>query len=102
MAAKYSPMPHAYPNTAGSTTDPIRGAENTQGSTRCEFLRLPKPSTTCPITGLSRSKMWDLIAEGHVKSVCLRKKGAAKGTRLVYLQSLLDYLHSQLDVIEKN
>jgi hypothetical protein len=89
-------------NTAGSTTDPIRGAENTHGSTRCEFVRLPKPSTTCPITGLSRSKMWDLIAQGHVKSVCLRKKGAAKGTRLVHLQSLLDYLHSQLDVIENN
>jgi hypothetical protein len=89
-------------NTTGSTTDPIRGAENTHTGLRAEFVRLPKPSSTCPITGLSRSKMWDLIAQGHVKSVCLRKKGAAKGTRLVHLESLLSYLHSQMDVIENN
>jgi hypothetical protein len=89
-------------NTAGSTTDPIRVADNTHAGLRAEFVRLPKPSSTCPITGLSRSGMWNLIAHGHVKSVCLRQKGAAKGTRLVHLQSLLDYLHSQLDVIENN
>ena len=44
--------------------------------------------------------MWGLIADGHVKSVCLRKKGAAKGTRLVHLRSLLDYLHAHTDVIK--
>jgi len=93
-------MPTAYIDTAGSTTDPIRGAENTYDGLRAEFVRLPKPSTTCPITGLSRSGMWGLIAEGHVKSVCLRKVGAAKGTRLVHLRSLLDYLHAHTDVIK--
>jgi len=95
-------MPTAYIDTAGSTTDPIRGAENTHDGLRAEFVRLPKPSTTCPITGLSRSGMWGLIAEGHVKSVCLRKTGAAKGTRLVHLRSLLDYLHAHTDVIKSS
>ena len=95
-------MTTAHINTAGSTTDPICGADNTHAGLRAEFVRLPKPSTTCPITGLSRSKMWDLIAQGCVKSVCLRKKGAAKGTRLVHLESLLSYLHSQMDEIAKN
>ena len=95
-------MTTAYINTAGSTTDPIRGAENTHDGLRAEFVRLPKPSTTCPITGLSRSGMWGLIAEGHVRSVCLRKKGAAKGTRLVHLRSLLDYLHAHTDVIKSS
>lgn len=95
-------MTTAYINTIGSTTDPIRGADNTHTGLQTEFVRLPKPSTTCPITGLSRSGMWNLIADGHVKSVCLRKPGAAKGTRLVHLQSLLDYLHAHMDVIQKN
>lgn len=89
-------------NTAGGTTDPIRAADNAHAGLQTEFVRLPKPSTTCPITGLSRSGMWNLIADGHVKSVCLRKPGAAKGTRLVHLQSLLDYLHANMDVIKKN
>ncbi len=91
-------------NTAGSTTDPIRGAENSHHNPalRTEFVRLPKPGTSCAVTGLSRSGMWDLVANGYVKSVCLRKPGAAKGTRLVHLQSLLDYLHAHVDVIQKN
>ena len=89
-------------NTAGGTTEPIRAADNTHAGLQTEFVRLPKPSTTCPVTGLSRSGMWNLIADGHVKSVCLRKPGAAKGTRLVHLQSLLDYLHANMDVIKKN
>lgn len=93
-------VPTKYSNTYGSTTDPIRVADNTHTGLQTEFVRLPKPSTTCPVTGLSRSGMWGLIADGHVKSVCLRKKGAAKGTRLVHLRSLLDYLHAHTDVIK--
>jgi hypothetical protein len=91
-------------NTAGGTTDPIRAADNSHHNPglHVEFVRLPKPGTSCVVTGLSRSGMWDLVANGHVKSVCLRKPGAAKGTRLVHLQSLLDYLHANVDVINKN
>ncbi len=83
----------------GSTTEPIRGADYTQlpPGFRPEFIRLPKPSTLCPWTGLSRTKMWELLENTNIKTVCLRRPGAAKGARLVHLQSLLEYLHGKAE-----
>jgi hypothetical protein len=43
--------------------------------------------------------MWQLLEGSKIKTVCLRKPGAAKGARLVHLQSLLDYLHSQAETL---
>ena len=67
-----------------------------------EFIRLPKTGTLCPLTGLTRSKMNELVlacpANDHkppVRSACLRQKGRVKGVRLVVYQSLIDYLRSQ-------
>ena len=59
-----------------------------------EFCRLPRPKTRCAITGLSRTSLSELIDEGKVRAVRLRKKGAARGVTLINRQSLLDYLHS--------
>jgi len=67
-----------------------------------EFLRLPRTGTLCPFTGLTRSKLNELVlacpANDHkppVKSVCLRQRGAVKGVRLIVFKSLMDYLHGQ-------
>src|SRR5215470_13391340 len=69
-----------------------------------EFIRLPRPGMLCNWTGLSRSKLNELILpckpnefKAPVRIVCLRRKGAAKGARLIHLQSLLKYLrqHSE-------
>ena len=74
---------------------------------RPEFIRLPKLGL-CPITGLSRSKISDLISpnEGNgfkppVKSVSLRKPGQTKGTRLIVLQSLLAYLRGEVAAFQQ-
>ena len=90
-------------NTRG-TTEPIRAADNSQlpPGFRPEFIRLPKPSTLCPWTGLSRTKMWTILEGGKIKTVCLRRPGAAKGARLVHLESLLEYLHSQAEYLDAN
>lgn len=59
------------------------------------WIRLPKGGN-CPITGLSKSKLYQLIS-GHnppVKSVSLKAGNQTRGTRLIYLQSLLDYITS--------
>ena len=70
---------------------------------RPEFIRLPKGGL-CPFTGLSRSKLNQLILpcsqnefKPPVKSVCLRQRGAIKGTRLIVLDSLLNFLYSQIE-----
>jgi hypothetical protein len=62
-----------------------------------EFIRLPKGSARCPYTGLTRSYLNSLILgdKPPVKSICLRKLGAARGCRLIVWESLRDYLHSQ-------
>jgi hypothetical protein len=88
-------------NNIGGTVEPIRGADHTQlpPGFRPEFIRLPKPSTLCPWTGLSRTRMWQLLEGSNIKTVCLRKPGAAKGARLVHLHSLLEYLHSQAETL---
>ena len=70
------------------------------------WVRLPKGGL-CPHTGLSRSKMNQLILpceqngfKPPVRSACLRQYGAVKGTRLIHLKSLLDYLNSQVEEVE--
>lgn len=67
-----------------------------------EFIRLPKAGTLCPYSGLTRSKLNELVLpcaannfKPPVKSVCLRKKGATKGVRLIVYKSLMEYLHAQ-------
>jgi hypothetical protein len=69
-------------------------------SSKPEWIRLPTKGR-CAYTGLSRSTLYTLIApceaNGHrppVRSVSLRRRGNTKGVRLIYLQSLLDYLEA--------
>jgi hypothetical protein len=61
-----------------------------------EFIRVPTRGL-CPWTGISRAKFYELIRSGKIKTVCLRKRGAARGTRLIHLQSLLSYLETQME-----
>lgn len=68
---------------------------------RPEFIRLPKPRTLCPWTGLSRSKLNELILpstlNGHrppVRSVSLRNRGQVRAVRLINFDSLMAYLRS--------
>jgi len=92
----------ASPNTAdkgGSffVTQPT-GAVNSVIPVRPEFIRLPRAGVLCAWSGLSRSKLNDLILSRSgepalVKSFNVRKKNQRKGTRLIVLESLLDVLH---------
>lgn len=69
-----------------------------------EFIRLPKPGTLCRWTGLSRSKLNELILPSPlnrfkppVRSLSLRNRGQIKAVRLIVLDSLLGYLRSLLE-----
>jgi hypothetical protein len=46
---------------------------------------------------LKRGFTYQLINAGKIKSVSLRKPGSKFGCRLIHLQSVRDYLHSQMD-----
>lgn len=65
------------------------------------LVRLPKPGTLCQWTGLSRSKLNELILPAPlnryrppVKSISLRNRGQVRGVRLISLDSLLSYLQT--------
>jgi hypothetical protein len=75
--------------------------QNPTAAARPEWIRLPKPGTLCPWTGLSRSKLWEVLQTGRVRNVCLRKEGALRGARLIHLASLLAHLDSLTNEADK-
>ena len=88
----------------GFNNFPVAATANGASKNLPEFIRLPKVGQRCPLTGLSRTGLNELILpcsannfRPPVRSVCLRKRGAATGTRLISTDSLLEYLHSLAD-----
>jgi len=86
----YTTAPVSSPTT-GSTEDP-------------EFLRLPKPGTLDPKYKLSRSKWNEMILpcpanafKPPIKSICLRKRGAARGVRLIVAAAAKAYFDALIE-----
>ena len=86
------------PNKAersGFTAQPlIVPAANGANATPPEFIRLPKPKERCPLTGLSRTTINELIESGAVRATKLRKKGSQRGITLIHRESLIQFLNS--------
>ncbi len=81
-----------HPLTVASVT-----YQDSAASPLPEFCRLPRSGQRCSISGLSRSKLNELIL-GHapaVRSVVLRKRGATRGVRLIEAASLVQFLRRQ-------
>ena len=92
-------------NQTRLTEEPIRAAS--VASHDPEYIRLPKTGTLCPYTGLTRSYVNELILptglnkfKPPVKSICLRKRGAKTGVRLIVFASLMAYLKKHEQVSE--
>jgi hypothetical protein len=64
--------------------------ETIQGM-RPEWLRIPAGTR---VSGLSRTQLFNAIAQGYIRSVHIKRPGAEKGIRLVNFQSLMDYITS--------
>lgn len=56
-----------------------------------EWLR---PKQVPQFFGIGRSRLYELIAEGKIKTVSMRNRGAKHGTRLVSYDSLSAYIES--------
>jgi hypothetical protein len=72
--------------------------------TKPEFIRLPRAGSRCPYTGLSRSKLNELVLpcavngfKPPVRSKVLRLRGRVKGVRLIVFDSLIAFLHDLPD-----
>jgi hypothetical protein len=64
-------------------------ATSTQHSEKPEWIR---PKDVPRLFGIGRSRIYELISEGLIKSVSLRQRGQKHGTRLISYDSLATYL----------
>lgn len=69
------------------TTAPVKASEPI--NIKPEFIRLPRPGAQCPWTGLSRGKLNQLVLPCKENGF-----NPQRGVRLVFFDSLMDYLKS--------
>ena len=63
-----------------------------------EFIRLPKAGEICPVTGLPRTTLIDLLNQAGSKKIpvrYLRKAGATTGIALIPRVRLIEYINAQ-------
>jgi hypothetical protein len=60
-----------------------------------EWLRLPD---AIRFSGLSRSYLYGLIAEGVLKSACIRKRGNTRGVRLISTADLTAFIERHIEL----
>jgi len=56
-----------------------------------KWIRLPTRGR-CQHTGLSRAAYYELIKANRIRTANLKRPGALRGTRLVWLPSIMTYL----------
>ena len=71
----------------------------TAATVRPEFIRLPKPKTNCPHTGLSRTGLYNLTVPCEanqyrpaVPAKCLRQPGNIRGVWLIPYEALITHI----------
>lgn len=57
-----------------------------------EFLPMPGPGQTCPYSGLRRGALYALWRDGEIEAIAVRRKGRARGRRLIVAETLRNYL----------
>jgi len=62
------------------------------GAITPKFIRIP---VAVALTGISRSKLYEILGAGKVASVSLREEGQTKATRLVSFDSLMRFLEAR-------
>jgi excisionase family DNA binding protein len=63
-----------------------------QTQLRPEWLRV---DVAAKLFGISRSKLYEFIADRRIKSFCLRERNKLKGIRLISFDSLNEFLEIQ-------
>ena len=76
------------------TTEPISVASPNNATPLPEFGRWRDVER---LFGIKRGTLYNLMAEGKVKSVFLRHKGNVHGCRLIHLASVSEYLNGLLE-----
>ena len=70
-----------------------------QGRIKPEWIRV---TDAVRVSGMSRSKIYELIKAGKIRSFSKRERGAIRGMRLIFLDSLLDHIEEMYAVATAN
>lgn len=73
------------------TDAPAEYASGNESKFPAKWIRLPTRGH-CPHTGLTRGAFYELIKANKIRTASLKKPGAMRGTRLVWLPSLMSHL----------
>ena len=76
------------------TTEPINA--ETKVSSAQSIPEFGRWQDVQRLFGIKRGTLYNLLAEGKVKSISMRRKGNKHGIRLFYLPGISEYLHSML------
>jgi len=77
--------------TMDITTATIRETIQRCDALQPEWVRIPD---AMKFSGIGRSRLYELIEAGKIRSVCLRKREKLRGIRLVSIRSLRDFISS--------
>jgi hypothetical protein len=68
--------------------------QDTTQASAPRWIRLPKQGTACAHSGLKRGQMLKLASDrsNGIRVCHLKEQGAKRGTRLIELASLLEYI----------
>lgn len=72
--------------------NPIEQTQQSQSNIPPEWAR---PSDITRMFGIKRTTLWNLLKEGRIRSASLRQRHQIRGTRVVNIQSVRDYLEAQ-------
>ena len=70
----------------------VVGQNSNAASLGEDWCRLPNPRGG-RLLGMARSTLMEMISRGEIKSTVIKKRGAVRGIRLIYLPALLETLH---------
>ena len=59
-----------------------------------------RPNQATHVFGIGRTKLYELMAAGKIKTASIRKRGDSRGTRLISYDSLASFIESQVEVGE--
>jgi len=63
------------------------------------WLRIP---SAVKYSGLSRSRLYELLTQGRIKSICLKSHtGALRGVRLVDRESIDQFMETRQEVVSR-
>jgi hypothetical protein len=77
--------------------------QDTTTASAPRWIRLPQAGTACPYSGLKRGQMLKLASKraNRIRVCHLREQGAKRGTRLIELASLLEYIDRRAEASMK-